>query len=59
MFQIMKGFMLGPTPHKFGFATTIGHLVDIPCDMGEPQYKSAIEFGNALEALKLGLCCRG
>jgi hypothetical protein len=47
---------LRPTPHKFFLTTTLGYLVEGPCNIGESQHELAVEIGKAQEALKLSEC---
>ena len=43
-----------PSPHKIFPATTLGHLDEGPCNMGESQHKPSVEVGQSQEASKLG-----
>jgi hypothetical protein len=41
-------------PCEIFLATTLGHLVEGPCNMGESQHELSIEFGKSQEATKIG-----
>jgi hypothetical protein len=59
MFQIFEcSFLLLP-PYEIGPTTTLGHLVEGPCNMGESQHEPSVKIGESQEALKLGQCGRG
>jgi hypothetical protein len=56
LLQIIKGFLLGITPHKFSLTTTPSYLVEGPRNMGESQHEPVAEIGKPQEALKLSEC---
>ena len=59
MLQIIEYSLLLLPPHKIFHTTTLGHLAEVSCNMGESQHEPSIEVGQSQEALKLGQCGRG
>ena len=53
MLQIIKCLLLFLPPRKIFPTTTLGHLAEGPCNMGESQHEPSIEVGQSQEALKL------
>ena len=56
LLQVIEGLLLGQAPHKSCLTSTLGYLVEGPCDMRESQHELAIEIGEAQEALKFSEC---
>ena len=59
MFQIIKCSLFLLPPHELGPATSLCHLAEGPCNMGESQREPSVEIGESQEALKLSQCGRG
>ena len=56
MLQIIECSLLLLPPHELGPTTTLGHLDEGPCNMGESQHKPSVEVGQSQEASKLDDC---
>jgi hypothetical protein len=56
LIQIIEHLLLGPDPRKFLLTTTLGYLVEGPCNMGESQYEPVEEIDKAQENLNLNEC---
>jgi hypothetical protein len=59
MLQIIKCSLFFLPPHEIFPATSLGHLVEGPCNMGESQHEPLVEDDQYQESLKLGQCGRG
>jgi hypothetical protein len=59
MLQIIKCSFLFPPPHEIFPVTTLSHLAEGPCNMGESQHKPLVEFFQSQKASNLSECGRG
>jgi hypothetical protein len=59
MFQIIEFLLLLLPPHEIGPITTLGHLAEGPCNMGESQHEPSVEIGESQESMKLSQCGQG
>jgi hypothetical protein len=49
MLQIIKFSLLCLPPCEIFLATTLGHLAEGPCNMGESQHEPSVEVGKSQE----------
>jgi hypothetical protein len=56
IFQIIEFSLFLLPPLKIVPTTTLGHLDEGPCNMGESKHEPSVEICWSQEALKLGQC---